>query len=34
MSVLNVSFKFRNSITLDDKFIKIFPDKENEIIIC
>lgn len=34
MSILNVSFKFRNSIAVDDKFIKAFPDKENEIVIC
>ena len=31
---MNVSFKFRNSVAVDDKFLKIFPDKDNEITIC
>jgi hypothetical protein len=28
LSVLNVSFKFRNNYIVDDKYIKFFPTKD------
>jgi hypothetical protein len=33
-SILNVSFKFRNNYIVDDKYIKFFPTKDVEIVIC
>jgi len=33
-SILNVSFKLRNNYIIDDRYIKFFPTKEVEIVIC
>lgn len=33
-SILNVSFKFRNNYIIDDRYIKFFPSKDVEIVIC
>ena len=34
LSLLNTSFKFKNTTINDGKYTKFFPSKDNEILIC